>query len=120
MDIESESIIALNEFKKGVIKKGDYGNDGCKFEGLVTYSVNGKVETEILEVVIITGGYEPMIKLDIDVKGRIITSAKYHLDFNPRFSKRTMFKFNKMDDSITIIGKNSPKLGDYEVKIIEV
>lgn len=119
MDTEMQSVIALNQFKSAIKNKIEYGYDGYKFEGLVTYSAKGKVETEILEVALIVGGFEPTIKLDIDVKGRIITSAKYHLDFNPRFSKSTKFIFNKLENSITIIGKNSPKLGDYEVTIVE-
>ena len=115
-----ESIMALNEFKSAVINKTDYGNDGYKFEGLVTYYTNGKVETEVLEVALIIGGYEPMIKLDIDANARIITSAKYHLDFNPKFWRNTTFEFNKTENSIKIVGVNSPKLGNFEVTITEI
>lgn len=119
MDTEMKSIMALNQFKSAIVNKTEYGNDGYKFEGLVTYSAKGKVETEILEVALIVGGFEPTIKLDIDVKGRILTSAKYHLDFNPKFSQNTKFIFDELEKSITIIGANSPKLGDYEVTIVE-
>lgn len=115
-----QSIMALNKFKNAIKNKSEYGNDGYKFEGLVTYSANGKIETEILEVALIIGGFEPMIRLDIDVKGRIITSAKYHLDFNPKFSRNTIFVFDESQNSIKIVGTNSPKLGDYEVTISEI
>ena len=115
-----KSIMALNQFKSAIVNKTEYGNDGYKFEGLVTYSAKGKVETEILEVALIVGGFEPTIKLDIDVKGRILTSAKYHLDFNPKFWRNTTFEFNKTENSIKIVGVNSPKLGNFEVTITEI
>ncbi|MFD2938779.1 hypothetical protein [Flavobacterium notoginsengisoli] len=111
--------MALNQFKSAIKNKTEFGNDGYKFEGLVTYSAKGKIETEILDVVLIVGGFEPTIKLDIDFKGRILTSTKYHLDFNPKFSKNTLFVFDESKKSITITGTNSPKLGDYEVTIVE-
>jgi hypothetical protein len=120
MDTEMQSVMSLNQFKSALKNKKEYGFDGYKFEGLVTYAAKGKIETEILEVALIVGGFEPMIKLDIDVKGRIITSAKYHLDFNPRFWQSTKFIFNELENTIIIVGKNSPKLGDYEVTIVEV
>ena len=120
MDTEMQSIMALNQFKSVLNHSIEYGYDGVKFEGFVTYSAKGKVETEILEVALIIGGFEPAIKLDIDAKSRKITSAKYHLDFNPKFSKSTKFIFNNVENSITILGLNSPKLGDYEVTIVEV
>jgi hypothetical protein len=110
----------LNEFKSALKNKRDFGNDGHKFEGLVTYYTNGKIETEILEIALITGGYEPVIRLDIDLKGRIITSEKYHLDFNPKFWKNTKFEFDKAKNLIKIVGINSPKLGNFEVTISEV
>lgn len=65
------------------------------------------------------GGFEPTIKLDIYNKGEILTTAKYHLDFNPKFSQNTQFIFDSEKSSITIKGKDSPKLGDYEVIIVE-
>jgi hypothetical protein len=85
VDIEMESIIALNNFKSNLKNPIEYGNDGFKFEGFVTYYVNEKVETEILQIALIIGGFEPMIKMDLDAKARILVSKKYHLDFNPKF-----------------------------------
>ncbi len=119
MNTEINSIMALNQFKSAIVNKKEYGNDGYEFEGLVTYYANGKIETEILEVILILGGFEPLIKLDVYSKGRILTNEKYHLDFYPKFFPNTQFVFNELEKSITIIGKNSPKLGSYEVTIVE-
>ena len=118
MTQEMESIYALNSFKSILRNKKEWGNDSFRFEGLVTYSAFDKVVTEILEVELVIGGFEPMIKLDLDRKGRIITSVNYHLDFNPRFEKTTIFSFDEIN-TIKIEGKNSPKMGNYEVTIKE-
>ena len=119
-DQEIKSIQALNYFKEAVRDKKEYGYDGFTFEGLVTYFVRGTSVTEILEVALIVGGFEPMIKLDIYSKGRIITSAKYHLDFNPKFSQNTKFSFDPKNSVFTITGTNSSKLGNYSLTIREV
>lgn len=111
--------MALNYFKSAINNKTEHGNDGYIFEGLVTYFVDGNPVTEILEVVLVVGGFEPMIKLDIYSKARIITSVKYHLDFNPKFSQSTKFSFDTEDNILTITGTKSPKLGNYYLTIRE-
>lgn len=116
MENEVRNIIALNSFKDSLTKKKGYGNDGFIFRALVTYDAIGKIVTEILEVCLIIGGYEPMIKLDVAAEGRIIIDSKYHLDFNPKFNNIT-FKF---DGKIIVVEcRRSPKIGDYKVIIEE-
>lgn len=112
------SIIALNQFKSSLSTKEKFGNDGFQFNGLVQYNVAGKTTIEVLEVILIVGGFEPMIKLDIYEKGIKITKDDFHLDFNSRFNN-TEFVFDPVKQSIIITGKNSPKLGNYSVEITE-
>lgn len=114
------SIHALNTFKDGIKNLKGYGDDGFKFEGYIKYTVNGKVETERLEVYLIIGGYNPMVKLDIYEKGNVITLNKYHLDFDPEFWKNTVFKNESNPNRLIIEGFNSPKLGNYTVEIEEL
>jgi hypothetical protein len=116
MSHEMKSIIALNSFKEDILNLKEFGRDGFVFDGLVTYKVVGGIYSEILKVYLIIGGYEPMIKLDIHAEGRVIVSSKFHLDFNPAFSN-TVFEYN--NNRLLIIGRSSPKLGDYEVNIEE-
>lgn len=114
-----KSISALNQFKDSLNNKEEYGNDGFQFNGLVEYKVAGQTTIEVLEVILIIGGFEPMIKLDIYEKGIKITKDDFHLDFNSRFTN-TEFDFNSAKPSIIITGKNSPKLGNYSVEITEI
>lgn len=117
MTHEMKNIIELNSFKDYITSKSDSGNDGFIFEGFITYEALSEVVTEILEVYLVIGGFEPMIKLDIFSKGRITTSHKYHLDINPKYENIAL-KHNF--DSLIIRGTNSPKLGDYKIIIKEV
>ena len=112
------SIIALNQFKSSLNNKEKFGNDGFQFNGLVEYNVAGKTTIEVLEVILIVAGFEPMIKIDIYEKGIKITKDDFHLDFNSRFNN-TEFDFDPVKQSIIITGKNSPKLGNYSVEIRE-
>jgi hypothetical protein len=116
MTHEMKNIMELNSFKNNLLTKADYGQDGFVIEGIVTYYAINKTVTEILNVYLIIGGYEPMIKLDIYSKGKIITSDKYHLDFNPKYDN---IKFKYDNGQIIIEGKNSPKIGNYKVTIEE-
>ncbi|WP_452596707.1 hypothetical protein [Pontimicrobium sp. MEBiC01747] len=54
-----ESIRALNKFKDNLNNEVEYGNDGVEFNGLIEYNVRGKIITEVLEVILIIGGYTP-------------------------------------------------------------
>jgi len=118
MDTEMKSIGAMGDFRNNLKAKEEYGNDGCKFNGLVTYHALNEIFIEVLEVFLITSGYEPMVKLDINEKGEIIKSDKFHLDFNPKYSN-TVISFDKKLNALKINGKNSPKLGNYELTIVE-
>jgi hypothetical protein len=119
MNKETLNNIAIQSFKNSVVKKLEFGNDGFQFQGLVEYNAFNKTTTEVLDVYLIIGGYEPMVKLDIYEKGKIITLEKFHFDFNPRYNNMT-FEFNENDNQLIITGKNSPKLGNYQVKIKEI
>lgn len=116
MTHEMKNIMELNAFKDSLLSKADYGQDGFVIDGLVTYDAFNKTVTEILGVYLIIGGYEPMIKLDIYSKAKIITSDKYHLDLNPKYDNIT-FKYDR--GQMIIEGKNSPKIGNYKVTIEE-
>ncbi|WP_027395790.1 hypothetical protein [Aquimarina latercula] len=120
MDQETKSNIALNQLRNKLTNIEDFGDDGYKARCKVTYTVRGKSDTEILEVYLIVGGFEPMIKLDIYELGEIITIDKYHMDFNPRFSNNTKFSYDNDSGILTIDGKNSPKIGNFTVEIEEV
>lgn len=119
MDKGFDQIRALNEFKNNLKYKAEYGNDGFQFKGLVNYELNGKTVSEELDVVLIIGGYDPCVQLDVNENGRNITSDNFHMDFNPRF-KNTEFQFNSKNSSLIIIGKNSPKMGNYKLEILEL
>ena len=114
-----KSIRALNQFKSSLKNKEEYGSDGFQFNGLVKFNVGGIITSEVLEVILIIGGFNPMIKLDIYEKGEYITEDNFHLDFNSRFNG-TDFDFNSKKPSIIITGKNSPKLGNFTVEITEI
>lgn len=116
MTHEMKNIAELNSFKSNLSRKSGYGHDGFMFEGLVTYNALNKTVTEILEVYLIIGGYEPMVKLDIYSKGRIINSEKFHLDLNPKYDNIS-FIYN--NGQLTIEGRNSPKIGNYRITIEE-
>lgn len=111
-----KNINELIVFKNSLTKKTNYGQDGFVFEGLVTYHTLNKIESEILEVYLIIGGFEPLIKLDIYSKGIIIISEKYHLDLNPKYDN-IIFKFDS--PNMIIEGKNSPLIGNYKITIKE-
>ena len=106
--------IALNDLKDSIIVKEKYGKNGYKFRGFITYFAFGKVFTEILDVFLLLGDYEPTLNLDMGENGDIIKSDKFHLDFNIKFN--TMIYSNNL---FTIEGKKSPKMGDYKVTISE-
>jgi hypothetical protein len=114
-----ESIRALNKFKDCLNNEEEYGNDGVQFNGIIEYNVAGKITTEVLEVILIIGGYTPMVKLDIYEKGTKITKDNFHLDLDPSFTN-TNFEFDETKESLIITGKNSPKLGNYTVEIREI
>ena len=118
MDTEMKSIGAMVNFRDNLKVKEEYGNDGCKFNGLVTYYALNEIFNEELEVFLITSGYEPIVKLDIYEKGEIIKLDKFHLDFDPKYPN-TIISFDKELNSLKINGKNSPKLGNYELTIVE-
>ena len=118
MTEEMKSLMAMNTFKSTLLNKEEHG-EGFKFNGIVAYSTYGKTVTENLEVFLIVGGFEPMINLDIFELGNKITSEKYHMDFNPKFSSNTKFIFDEEENSLIIQGYNSPKIGDYKVIIKE-
>ena len=90
MDQETNNNIDLNELRNSLSNIVSFGDDGYKARCKVTYVAIGKTETEILDVFLIVGGYEPMIRFDIYEEGEIITLDKYHMDFNPKFSKKTL------------------------------
>ena len=54
-------------------------------------------------------------KLDIFEKGAIITSKKFHVDFNTRFN---VFTFDKINHKLIIEGE-SEKLGSYKLELQE-
>lgn len=120
MTSETKSIIALNEFKDCLESKREFGNDGFIFNGLITYDALRKKVVEVLDVYLIIGGYEPMVKLDINENGKKITDKIYHMDFNPKYYKDTIFKFDSSSKMLIIEGKSSPKIGDYKVEIKEM
>jgi hypothetical protein len=109
-----KNIIELVSFNSSITNKREHGFDGFIFEGFVTYEALSKTVTEILEVYLIISGYEPMVKLDINSRARIITSDTYHLDLNPRYDN-IHFKHN--NGALIINGSNSPKIGNYRVMI---
>lgn len=111
-----KNIKALNSFKNRLYNKSRYGNDGYFFEGIVIYEAMNTTVSDIMDIYLIVGGYEPMIKMDIYSKGEIITSDKYHLDFNPRFEN---LNFKHIDNQLIIEGKNSPKIGNYKITFTE-
>ncbi len=119
MDKETLNNIAIQSFKESLENKAEYGNNGFQFQGLVEYEAHNKTITELLDVYLIIGGYEPMVRLDIYEKGRKITVDKFHFDFNPRYDNMT-FEFVEKEKQLVITGKNSPKLGRYQVKIKEI
>lgn len=116
MTNEMKNISALNLFKNSLLKKTAYGKEGFMLEGMVSYTALNKTVTELLEIYIIIGGYEPMIKLDIYSKGRIIKSDKFHLDLNPKYDDMSFTFYN---GQMIIEGKNSHKIGDYKIIIEE-
>ena len=117
---EMSNVMAINKLKSALKNKEEYGNDGYEFRSLITYKSKGKTVTEILQTVLIIGGYEPLVRIDSQEEGEIITSDKYHMDFNPKFFKTSTFEFDSSADVLTIKG-NSPKMGgDYTVEIQEV
>ncbi len=118
MDKETKNNIAMQEFKNSVQKISKFGDDGFQLQGLVEYEAFNKTTTEILDVYLIIGGYEPLVRLDIYEKGQKITLANFHFDFNPRYNNMT-FEFDESSSQLIISGTDSPKLGDYRVKIKE-
>lgn len=112
-----KNIIALKNFSESLLNKIEYGNDGYSFKSLVTYETSNKTVTEILDVYLIIGGFEPMIKIDTYCLGEIITSEKYHLDLNPKFDNITFKHLNK---KLIVEGRNSPKIGNYKIKFEEM
>ena len=116
MTNKMKNIIALNDFSESLLNKTEYGNDGYCFESLVTYEASNKTVTEILDIYLIIGGFEPMIKMDTYCLGKIITSEKYHLDLNPRFDNIT---FKYLNNKLIVDGSNSPKIGNYKITFEE-
>lgn len=113
------NISAINKLKSALKNKWEYGNDGFEFRGLITYTSKGKTVTEILQTILIIGGYEPLVRIDSKEEGEIITSDDYHMDFNPKFFKTSTFEFDYSTEILTIKG-SSPKMGgDYFVEIQE-
>ena|ERR1700741_1456281 len=117
MDKELKNNIEIGSLKNVLSKKLRHGNDGVKFVGEIIYKAYNTVFVETLDVYLI-GGFTPMVRLDLDEKGKIITSAKFHLDFKSNHQDTT-FSFNKSEQILKIEGINSPKLGSYEVLIKE-
>lgn len=109
-----KNIIELGSFNSSIHNKREHGFDGFVFEGFVTYEASDKTVTEFLEVYLVIGGFEPMVKLDTNSRARIITSDNYHLDLNPKYDN---IHFKHMNGALIINGNNSPKLGNYKVTI---
>lgn len=120
MDQEMKSLRALSTFRDNINQIEKFSGDGYIAKCKVTYKTSTKTESEILDVFLIIGGYTPMIKLDMRVLGKIITVDNYHMDFDPQFSKSTTFSFDPQTKTLIIEGKNSPKIGNYTVEIVEV
>ena len=114
---EMKNITALNSFRDSLTSKKEYGSNGYRFIGLVSYYASQNVVTENLDVFIIFGGYEPCIKLDIFEEGEIITGKGYHFEFYPKY-KNIIFTFNQQSQSLSIEGESS-SFGNYKVVIIE-
>ena len=112
-----KNMVEISSFKSCLLNISEHGNDGFVFESFVTYEALNKTVTEILDVYLILGGYEPVINMDIYSKGRIITSDKYHLDLNPKFDSVTFTHTGKF---LIIEGKNSPKIGNYKITFEEL
>jgi hypothetical protein len=111
-----ENIRELTSFNGSLGRKREFGVDGFIFNGLVTYETQNNTVVEILDVWLIVGGYEPMIRLDINSKRKRITSSEYHLDLIPRFDNIT---FEPIGNKLMVEVRGSPKLGNYKVTIEE-
>lgn len=116
-----ENIRVLNEFKSSIKKKKKYGNEGIKFKGLVTYDIESKQVTEILECLLINSGYHPRFEIDFESKGKIITDDKYSLIFSPlSFEDNTIFKYEKSNHLFIIEGVNAKNEEKYKITISEI
>ena len=118
MDQEKLNAIALNEFKTSLKKKKKYGNDGVEFKGYAEYEAYGKKISDSLEIILIVGGFDPKVSLDIYEKSSIITSQKYHMNFKA-LNANSQFYFNAQNNILTIKG-NSEKMGKHVLEIWEI
>lgn len=116
MTHEMKNIGHLNQLRANLINKEDHGSEGVRFEGLVVYEASDKKYSEVLDIYLITHGYNPAIKFDIFSKAKIITIDNVHMDFNPR-SPHNTFRYRKGE---FIISGVSSKIGSYKISIVEL
>lgn len=110
---KSDNFAAFTKFRDSVENKKQLSNGDETFVAFVEYEWNSTKETEELNVTLqLTSEEYGRIKID---EGKKINSDFVHLDINPNYQSYQFIQ-NKM---LRIIGKNSPKIGNYEIVLSE-
>lgn len=110
----SKNLIAFSTFRDQLFGQRQLSNGDETFSGRVIYNFNGQSLQETLKVTIrlTTSEYG---KISIE-EGDILNSDIVHMEFNSNYQN-----YSFSDEVFLIIkGTNSPKIGNYEVKITQV
>ena len=104
---------AFSAFKDNLRNETQYSNGDESFRGKVIYSWQGKTEHETLIINLLLTSFEyGTIRIE---DGEIINIDNVHTQFTHKFQD-----YSYDSDGFLIIKGNSPRLGEYRVKIIEV
>ncbi|MFA7325721.1 MAG: hypothetical protein WC121_03590 [Candidatus Kapaibacterium sp.] len=110
--MSKESVRAFGEFKESLINPSDLANGDIQFSGNIEYDFNVGVLSEDL---VVTLGISTSSSCNISLaEGNVLNSERVHMEFKVDFQD-----YSYSNGVITISGQ-SPKLGDYVVKISEL
>lgn len=103
---------ALSSFIKNLTNKTLHRNGDITFTGKVIYKWGGETKHETLQVHLILTTFD-FGKIRID-EGKELNIDNIHTEFFPDFQK-----YSHNTEGFLVINGTSPRIGDYEVKIIE-
>lgn len=109
----SKNLIAFSSFREQLSGQRQLSNGDETFTGRIIYNFKSKSLQETLKVKIrLTTNEYGQVSID---DGKILNSDIVHMEFNSDFQD---YSFN--EDGFLVIRGNSGKIGNYEVKIIQV
>jgi len=110
----SNSLQVFATFRDSLTQKEEFINGDESFTAKIIYKWHGQTQQETLTVKLSLTTFE-YGQVHID-EGKKINSHNVHMDFNHYYQEY----FTSNDGFLIIKGKNSPKIGDYEVIIIPI